>query len=131
MKYKIRLGIPDFESYFNNLVDLAQKKKINKDDARLLKQILKVMGFLSENPKHNSLNSHEIKELSERYSKLFGRKCKVWQSYLENNTPSAGRIYWIYGPGKEDITIIGLEPHPEDKKSSGYDKVSLSNLPPL
>ncbi len=27
---------------------------------------------------------------------------------------------------KSDITIIGLEPHPEDKKSAGYEKVKLS-----
>jgi len=53
---------------------------------------------------------------------------KVWESYLENNVPAAGRIFWVYGPEKEDITIIGIEPHPEDKKSSGYNKVSLSEF---
>jgi hypothetical protein len=53
---------------------------------------------------------------------------KVWQSYLENNTPGAGRLYWVYGPGRLEITIIGLEPHPEDKKKDGYAKVRLSAL---
>ena len=52
---------------------------------------------------------------------------KVWQSYLENNTPKAGRIYWVYGPDKGDITIIGLEPHPEDK-SNAYQKITLSSM---
>ena len=33
---------------------------------------------------------------------------------------------WMYGPGKNEITVIGFEPHPEDKKSSGYAKVRLS-----
>jgi len=51
------------------------------------------------------------------------------QSYLENRKPAAGRIYWVYGPGRKEITIISLEPHPEDKKRGGYDKVSLSDLP--
>ena len=41
---------------------------------------------------------------------------------------SAGRIFWVYEPGKEDITIIGIEPHPEDKKNGGCDKVRLSEL---
>ena len=54
---------------------------------------------------------------------------KVWQSYLENNTPGAGRIFWVYGPGREEITVIGVEPHSEDKKSAGYQKVMLSDLP--
>ena len=31
--------------------------------------------------------------------------------------------------GRSEITIIGVEPHPEDKKSAGYNKVTLSNLP--
>ena len=37
-------------------------------------------------------------------------------------------MYWVYGPGKEEITIIGLEPHPEDRKNGAYDKVKLSDL---
>ena len=30
--------------------------------------------------------------------------------------------------GQKDITIIGLEPHPEDKKNGAYDRVTLSEL---
>ena len=29
---------------------------------------------------------------------------------------------------QKDITIIGLEPHPEDKKNGAYDRILLSNL---
>ena len=54
---------------------------------------------------------------------------KVWHSYIENKTPAGGRIFWAYGPSKKEITILGIEPHPEDKKRSGYETVSLSNLP--
>lgn len=28
-----------------------------------------------------------------------------------------------------DLTIIGLEPHPEDSKNGAYDRISLSELP--
>ena len=52
----------------------------------------------------------------------------MWQSYLENNTSGAMRMYWVYGPDKNDITIIGLEPHSEDKKNGAYDKIRLSDL---
>jgi hypothetical protein len=77
------------------------------------------------------LQSHEIDDLTRRYEKLGGKTCKVWKSYLENNTPAAGRLFWVYGPGKAEITVIGLEPHPEDRKKAGYAKVTLSMLPPL
>ena len=30
----------------------------------------------------------------------------------ENNTPAAYRIFWFYGPGKKEITIIAITPHP-------------------
>jgi hypothetical protein len=131
MIYRIRLGVPEFKKFYDGLVQKAQRHTIDKDETRLFKQITKAMGFLSTNPRHNSLNSHEIDELSDRYSKVVGYKCKVFQSYLENNTPGAGRLYWTYGPGKAEMTIIGLEPHPENRKKAGYAKVSLSNLPPI
>ena len=53
---------------------------------------------------------------------------KVWESYLENNTPAAGRIFWSYGPQKGDITIVGIEPHPNDAKSNAYKKIILSQM---
>lgn len=37
------------------------------------------------------------------------------------------RMFWVYGPEKDEITIIGLEPHPEDKKKA-YDRIKLSEL---
>ena len=81
----------------------------------------KSYGTICRNPRHTGLHSHEISSLTARYGQ------KVWQSYLENDTPKAGRIYWCYGPEKGDITIVGLEPHPEDK-SNGYKKVTLSSM---
>ena len=38
-------------------------------------------------------------------------------------------MYWAYGPGQQEITIIGLEPHPEDSKNGAYDRIALSDLP--
>jgi len=83
------------------------------------------MKLLSENPFYPSLNTHEISDLTQRYG------MKVWRSYLENKTSRAMRMYWVYGPDQKAITIIGLEPHPEDKKNGAYAKVSLSDIPPL
>ena len=38
-------------------------------------------------------------------------------------------MYWVYGPDQKSITIIGLEPHPEDKKNGAYERITLSDLP--
>jgi hypothetical protein len=75
------------------------------------------------NPFHNSLRSHEIEALTRRYG------FKVFQSYLENNTPAAGRIFWTYGPKNGEITVLGMEPHPEDSKRGAYERVKLSRAP--
>jgi hypothetical protein len=36
----------------------------------------------------------------------------LWESYVENKTPSAWRIWWIYGPDDGQITIVTIGPRP-------------------
>jgi len=122
MAFSIRMGVPEMELFWKDLTEKADKGTLSKTEQKLFKKLLKSFGFISQNPRHPGLSSHEISDLSRRYG------MKVWESYLENNTPSAGRVFWVYGPDQKDITIIGIEPHPEDKKRGGYDKVKLSDL---
>lgn len=78
-------------------LDLATRKqqgKLDKDEEKFLKKLIKALGYRQENPRHNSLASHEIDDLT----RIHG--LKIFQSYLENNTPSAGRLFWAYGPDK-------------------------------
>jgi hypothetical protein len=93
---------------------------LDGDDRLLFRKLQKTVLLLAANPRHPGLASHEIDALTKRFG------VKVWQSYLENRKPAAGRLFWIYGPGKGVITIVGLEPHPESEKASGYAKVKLS-----
>ena len=118
---KIRLGIPEMKEFWDGLCKKIKSGTANKNEEKLHKKIGKAMILLANDPRHPGLESHEINSLSQRYG------MKVWESYLENNTPGAGRIFWVYGPGRGDITIIGLEPHPNDKVKA-YDKVTLSSL---
>ena len=129
MKYRIEFGVPDFNDIYNDLESKHDQKTLNKTEQKLFKQILKALNHLEDNPYHNGLHSHEIDDLSKKFSKKYNSDIKVFQSYLENNTPGAARLYWAYGPKKGVITILGLEPHPEDSKKSGYSKVKLSNFP--
>ena len=115
----IRLGVPEMKEFWDNLCKKVKSGKANNNEKKLHKRVGKAMYLLSNDPRHPGLESHEISSLSKRYG------MKVWESYLENNTPAAGRIFWVYGPGRGDITVIGLEPHPNDKVKS-YEKVTLS-----
>jgi hypothetical protein len=71
-----------------------------------LKKVRKALGQLQADPRYPALRSH-------KYSSLHGaRGEEVWDSYVENNTPSAWRIFWHYGPGEDTITILVVGPHP-------------------
>jgi len=125
MAFSIRMGVPEMLALWNRLYQANIDGSISKTDAGLYKKWSKALRLLSCNPFYPSLNTHEIPDLSRRYGR------KVWQSYLENRSSRAMRMYWVYGPEQKDITIIGLEPHPDDKKNGAYDKVTLSKLKPL
>jgi hypothetical protein len=121
--FKIRMGMPEMEAVWNDLAGRHEQGQLSGDEQKFFKKLVKALGYLEVNPRHNSLESHEIDSLTRRYG------VKVWQSYLENRTPAAGRIFWVYGPGKGEITILAVEPHPEDQKHGAYDRIKLSDLP--
>lgn len=109
---------------WNRLVDGMKNGTLTEIDRTLAKKLARAVQHLVENPSHPGLQSHEISDLSVRYGQ------KVFESYLENNTPSAGRLFWVCGPRRKYITVIGIEPHPEDSVRD-YRRILLSALPPL
>ena len=118
--YSIVMGIPEMQAFWDSLCFGIRSGSATKDEIKLYKKLGKALYHLSQNSRHTGLETHEISSLTNRYG------MKVWQSYLENQTPAAGRIFWVYGPNRGEITIIGLEPHPNDKSNS-YDKITLSS----
>lgn len=119
--FKIRMGIPEMKSLWDDLLKKNTENTANKGEQLLFKKLGNALRKLSADSKYPSLKSHEIDALTNRYG------MKVWESYLENNNSGAMRIFWVYGPDREDITIIGLEPHPNDKKDA-YEKIVLSGM---
>ena len=124
MPFQIRMGIPEMEAQWQDLSTQHNTGSLDKEGQKFFKKLVKALGYLSENSKHNSLASHEIEDLSRKHG------IKIFQSYLENNTPRAGRLFWAYGPDKSDITILAIEPHPENKKRGAYERIKLSKLEP-
>ena len=111
------------QAEWTRLVEGLKSGTLTAADRNLAKKLARAVQHLQENPFHPGLQSHEIDALSARYGH------NVFESYLENNTPAAGRIFWVYGPRRHFITLIGMEPHPQDSKR-GYARVLLSALPP-
>jgi hypothetical protein len=118
--FVIDMGVPEMDALWKDLLAKYSAGTLSGDDRQLLKKLQKTLHLLAANPRRPGLASHEIDALTRRFG------VKVWQSYLENRKPAAGRLFWIYGPAKGVITIVGLEDHPESKKVSGYASVKLS-----
>jgi len=70
------------------------------------KKILKILGLMQTNLRHPSLKTHEYQSLSGPDGE------KVFEAYVENNTPGAWRVFWYYGPDQGVITIFAITPHP-------------------
>ena len=87
---------------------LKQLEEIKKREPRqgLLKQIIKTIRFLSENPRHQSLHTHKNQKLSASC------KLEIFQAYVQNYTPGAYRIFFTYST-KNEITITSIEAHPD------------------
>ena len=123
MAFKIRMGVPEMEALWNDLSTRKQDGKLHKNEERFFKNWVKALRYLLANPRHNSLASHEIEDLTRRHG------FKIFQSYLKNKAPAAGRMFWAYGPGKGEITILAVEPHPEDEKRGAYERIKLASMP--
>jgi len=78
----------------------------DKKDLVKLKKIRKCLAYLQVNPRHPSLEAHEFSSMAGENGE------RVWEAYVENNTPSAWRVFWHYGPSKGEITIVAITAHP-------------------
>src|SRR5690625_5356468 len=75
--------------FLNELHEKEKSGNISNEKKDLLTSLFKSIKLLHTNPRHPSLKTHEIKDLSKKY------KIKVWQSYLDQGK-LARRIYWAY-----------------------------------
>ena len=70
------------------------------------KAVVKAIRFLAVDPRHPSLQTHEFTSLKGPGGE------KVFEAYAEQATPAAYRIFWYYGPQKDQITLVAITPHP-------------------
>lgn len=92
-----------FTQEAQEVLDSLGKPAHRTKDAKVRKalRLLRDVG-----PSHPGLHSH-------KYHSLTGPGGEdVWESYVENRTPGASRIWWVYGHGADTITIVTVGPHP-------------------
>jgi len=99
--------VPGFELLFTATA-AEQIERLSRDrrlDKRL-KAVRKTLGLLETNPRHPGLQSHKFQSLSGPGGE------GVYEVYAEQGTPAAYRVFWCYGPGRSQITIIAITSHP-------------------
>ena len=117
------MGEPEMLAMWNDLLLRGRKKELSAHEILFFDKWSKSVEVLSANPRHPGLRTHEIDDLSRKFG------IKVWQSYLENRKSGALRMFWAYGPGKQQITILAVQHHPESGKRKAYEKIKLSSFP--
>ncbi len=78
----------------------------SKDKKVVLKAVRKTLALMETDLRHPSLQTHEYSNLEVANGE------KVFESYAQNRTPGAYRIFWHYGPQKGQITVVAILPHP-------------------
>jgi hypothetical protein len=96
-----------FKILFSEQADLdLSALESDKSLQKRLKAVRETLGFFENNPRDPSLNTH-------KYSSLAGPDGEeIFEAYAENRSPAAYRVFWYYGPGKKQITIIAITEHP-------------------
>lgn len=98
MPFKLRFT----EQASLNLDDLEKNNSLLKR----LKAVRKTLAYLEMNPRHPSLCTHKYRSFSAPNGE------EIFEAYAENNTPAAYRVFWYYGPGRKEITILTITDHP-------------------
>ncbi len=70
------------------------------------KAVAKTLGLMQIDLRHPSLNTHKYDAINSPFN------AEVFESYAQNKTPGAYRIFWYYGPKRSFITILAITSHP-------------------
>lgn len=80
--------------------------KNNKSKQIQFKAVGKAIGLMKIDLWHPSLNTHKFDQIKSPFGG------SVFETYAQNKTPGAYRIFWTYGVQKGEILILAITPHP-------------------
>lgn len=80
-----------------------EMKKLLRRHPDKRKKVLSTLQQLGDDPRYPSLSS-----------KKYDASRGIWQSYIENNTPGAWRVWWQWDSDEPDtIIVLSFGPHPK------------------
>lgn len=85
--------------------DLKERER-DPSKKKVFTAVRKALGYLETNLRHPSLHTHEFTSLKGPNGE------KIFEAYAGQRTPAAYRIFWYYGPERNQITIVAVTPHP-------------------
>jgi len=92
--------------FTSKAVEHLEKLKNDSSKKIILKAVLKTLAYMETNLRHPSLHTHEYHSFKGPDNE------KIYESYVQQHTPGAYRIFWYYGPEKNIISIVAILPHP-------------------
>lgn len=98
-----------FLDYGGGMPQIKVDSAFSKKAAKLLrkhpdkrKRVESALRRLGDDPRYPSLSTKKYDEAR-----------NIWQSYVEQGTPAAWRIWWIWHPTEADtIIVLSFGPHP-------------------
>jgi hypothetical protein len=72
-----------------------------------LKAVRKALGYMETNLRHPGLNTHKHSEMSRQHG------FEVFESYAQQHTSGAYRIFWRYGSRREEIVVLAIVRRPD------------------
>ena len=94
------------EALWQDLSTRQQAGRLGKDEEKFFKKLVKVLGYLSADPRHNSLSSHEISDLSRKHGlKIFQHRKGVES---RSKAETAGGNLWLIAGVRRRRTETGL-----------------------
>ena len=67
MAFRIRMGVPEMEAFWNDVSARKLQGKLSKGEETFFKKLVQALAFLGQNPRHPGLASHEIDDLSRKH----------------------------------------------------------------
>lgn len=78
----------------------------SKNKIKQYKAVAKTLGLMQSNLRHPSLHTHKFDAIKSPFG------AEVFESYAQNKTSGAYRIFWCYGPQRSELYIIAITSHP-------------------
>lgn len=94
-------------NYTETAYEQLKELKNDLSKKRILKDVLKALRLMESNLRHPSLNTHAFEGIKGPKGE------KVFEAYVQQDTPGAYRIFWCYGPEKRMLNIIAIISHPD------------------